>query len=227
MRAHYLQHVPFEGLGSIESWLVSSGYEVTCSALYEPCEFPSVEEVDFLIIMGGPMNIYEYDQYPWLVEEKAFIKAVIQAGKPVLGVCLGAQLIADTMGGEVISHPVKEIGWFPITAEPSTDVVFKFPVKLEVFHWHAETVKLPEGAVHIARSAGCKNQAFQLGGNVIGLQFHLETTPAAVKDIVKHCGHEIEDGPFVQSAEDILNASADKYRVVNLQMSQLLEYLTR
>ncbi|MEW8197867.1 MAG: type 1 glutamine amidotransferase, partial [Candidatus Thiodiazotropha endolucinida] len=114
MRAHYLQHVPFEDLGSIENWLKRSGYEITRTRLYESEELPGIESVDLLVIMGGPMSVNDDQDFPWLVEEKEFIKKVIESGKPVLGICLGAQLIACSLGAEVFSNSVKEIGWIPI-----------------------------------------------------------------------------------------------------------------
>ena len=177
MRAHYLQHVPFEDLGSIEAWLQVTGYEITNTQLYDFGGFPRVEDIDLLVVMGGPMSVNDEQDYPWLAEEKKFIKNTINTGKPTLGICLGAQLIANSMGGEVFPNSVKEIGWFPIQAVKSeSDAIFQFPEEIEVFHWHGETFSLPPGAVQIAESKACKNQAFQIGAKVIGLQFHLETS---------------------------------------------------
>ena len=110
MRAHYLQHVPFEGLGSIETWLQTAGYEITSTQFYESVDLPRVEEIDFLVVMGGPMSVNDEKGYPWFVDEKEFIRSVIESGKPTLGICLGAQLIAHAMGGKVFQNSVKEIG---------------------------------------------------------------------------------------------------------------------
>ena len=195
MRAHYLQHVPFEGLGSIEAWLVDAGYEITGTQLYTSPLLPEVEDIDLLVIMGGPMSVNEEQDYPWLAAEKAFIRRVIEAGKATLGICLGAQLIANALGGEVFKNSVKEIGWFPIrAAKTSNEAGFQFPEEITVFHWHGETFSLPTGAVRIAESEGCKNQAFQLGAHVIGLQFHLETTPDSALAIVSNCRRELVAG---------------------------------
>ena len=112
MRAHYLQHVPFEDLGSIEAWLQVTGYEITSTQLYEFGGFPRVEDIDLLVVMGGPMSVNDEQDYPWLAEEKKFIKNTINTGKPTLGICLGAQLIANSMGGEVFPNSIKGIGWF-------------------------------------------------------------------------------------------------------------------
>ena len=228
MRAHYLQHVPFEGLGSIEDWLVAAGYEIAPTRLYAAASFPPLADVDLLVVMGGPMSINDEHEFPWLVAEKRFIGAAIEAGKPVLGVCLGAQLIANTMGARVYPNAVKEIGWFPVESVPA-DVgpVFRFPPSVEVFHWHGETFDLPPGAVRLARSEACENQAFQLGRSVIGLQFHLETTPASAGEIVAHCRAELVPSRYVQPEAAILAAEPPKYRAINSLMADVLAFLTR
>ena len=226
MRAHYLQHVPFEGLGSIEVWLRDAGYEITSTQFYESSELPKVEEIDLLVVMGGSMSVNDEQEYPWLVDEKEFIKSVIEARKPTLGICLGAQLIAISMGGEVFPNSVKEIGWFPIHATKSTNnAVFQFPEEAEVFHWHGETFSLPLGAVPIAESKGCKNQAFQIGTKVIGLQFHLETTFSSAKAIVDNCRDELVKGEYIQTEVEILSVPQERYSSINSLMGNILDYL--
>jgi GMP synthase-like glutamine amidotransferase len=228
MRAHYLQHVPFEGLGSIESWLQSAGYSITSTKLYEANELPGIDTLDLLVIMGGPMSVNDTTDYPWLAKEKEFIKLVIESGKPVLGICLGAQLIASSLGAEIYPNPVKEIGWFPIQAvESDNNGLFQFPEEAEVFHWHGETFDLPSGASRIAHSKVCSNQAFQIGANLIGLQFHLETTPASAQAIVEHCGDELIEGEYIQTEAEILAAAPALYRSINGLMARVLEYITR
>lgn len=226
MRAHCLQHVPFEGLGSIEAWLQDAGYKITSTLFYSLEELPNVDDIDLLVIMGGPMSVNDKNDYPWLEDEKKFIKSAIELGVPTLGICLGAQLIASSMGGEVYPNSVKEIGWFPIQAAKSaSDGVFEFPEEIEVFHWHGETFSLPLGAAIIAESEGCKNQAFQIGANVIGLQFHLETTPNSAQAIVENCRDELVEGEYIQSAEEILSAPQERYSSINSLMENILEYL--
>lgn len=228
MRAHYLQHVPFEGLGSIESWLQTTGYEITRTQFYETADLPLVEEIDLLVVMGGPMSVNDENDYPWLVNEKKFIRAVIESGKPTLGICLGAQLIANAMGGKVFPNPMKEIGWFPIkSVTSSNNVAFKFPEETKVFHWHGETFSLPSQAVRIAESEGCKNQAFQINKSVIGLQFHLETTPDSARKIVDNCHNELVAGKYIQTEEDILSATPQRYDTINSLMSDILNYLDK
>ena len=226
MRAHYFQHVPFEGLGSIQPWLDAAGYEVTCTRFFESARLPELDGVDFLIAMGGPMSVNDDDELPWLVQEKHFIRRAVEAGKPVLGVCLGAQLIASAMGARVYSHDVKEIGWFPVHGVDGVGpTCFRFPGTVEAFHWHGETFDLPLGAVRLAQSDGCENQAFQVGRSVIGVQCHLETTPETARQLVANCRAELAPSKYVQSETDILRVPAGNYRAVNDLMIELLAFL--
>jgi GMP synthase-like glutamine amidotransferase len=226
MRAHYLQHVPFEGLGSIEHWLAAHEYEITHTRFFESSTLPDIEAIDLLVIMGGPMSVNDEDTYPWLVVEKRFIREVIESGKAVLGICLGAQMIASAMGERVFPNPVKEIGWFPIHAVDADDgSVFRFPPAETVFHWHGETFDLPPGAIRLAKSTGCENQGFQLGNSVIGLQFHLETTPELAEQLVLHCGDELVPSAYIQTKEDILSASPTCYKSIHHLMGSILAFL--
>lgn len=226
MQAHYFQHVPFEGLGSIEAWLKDNGYQISSTQFYQQAVLPEVSNIDFLVVMGGPMSVNDEDQYHWLSAEKRFIRQMIESGKPVLGICLGAQLIASAMGAKVYPNSEPEIGWWPIQAVANDNATsFRFPDMAMVFHWHGETFDLPEGAERIAMSYGCHNQAFQLGRTVIGLQFHLETTQASAQAIVENCADELQPAPYVQSAGEILSADEQKYRNINQQMNAILNYL--
>ena len=170
MRAHYLQHIPFEGLGSIAPWLEASGYEITGTKLFESAKYPNLKEIDLLMILGGPMSVNDKDKFSWLASEKQFIHESINSGKPVLGICLGAQLIASALGARVYRNSVKEIGWFPIYGISSNNnSIFSFPPSVKVFHWHGETFDLPSGATRLAKSDVCENQAFQFGNSIIGV----------------------------------------------------------
>lgn len=227
MKAHWLQHVPFEGLGSIESWLVSKGYSITHTPFFNSTELPDIKDIDLLIIMGGPMSVHDIDQYPWIALEKAFIRSAIDAGKKVLGVCLGAQLIAHAMGARVYKNSVKEIGWLPIHAASQINgSCFRFPSTANVFHWHGETFDLPQGAALLASSDGCKNQAFQIGKHVVGLQFHMETTYGTAQDIITHCRHELVPSEYVQTEDDILSINPDVFEEINQMMRNVLSFLT-
>jgi GMP synthase-like glutamine amidotransferase len=228
MRAHWFQHVPFEGLGSIEPWLKSHGFGVSRTRFFADEALPSMDGIDFLIVMGGPMSVNEEDRFPWLVREKQWVREFMETGRPVLGICLGAQLIASALGARVYPNPVKEIGWFPVrgdvTPEPGR---FALPSSTTVFHWHGETFDLPAGARRIAASDGCQNQGFQIGMSVMGLQFHLETTHQSARDMVEHGRDELVPAGYVQSEQDILAADAARYRVISRLMNEVLGFLTQ
>lgn len=208
MRLHYLQHVPFENPGSILSWAKENGHVLTDTQLYRHDLLPRQDNFDWLVIMGGPMNIYEEEFYPWLADEKAFIRESINAGKVVIGLCLGGQLIADVIGGKVTRNPYKEIGWFPVrlSAEARSSPLFSFfPEQPVVFQWHGDTFSvLPEDAKCIADSVACKNQAFIYKNRVFGFQYHLESTPATIADLVENCRDEMISDIYVQTPEELL-----------------------
>jgi len=228
MRAHYFQHAPFEGLGSIEPWLKKAGCEITSTRFYESAKLPDLKTIDLLVVMGGPMSVNDEDRFPWLVAEKQFIWDAIAKSKPVLGICLGAQLIAGALGTGVYSNKAKEIGWFPVHGIKSNDQsIFEFPESIKVFHWHGETFDLPSGATLLAKSDACENQAFQVGKSVIGLQFHLETTPQAARTLVSNCRDELIPAPFIQAEKEILSANPEKYTSINDLMDNALSFLLR
>ncbi|MEW6510739.1 MAG: type 1 glutamine amidotransferase [Bacteroidota bacterium] len=228
MRAHYLQHVPFEGLGCIEPWLKAAGYEITHTRLFESTQFPEPNELDLLVVMGGPMSANDEGRLPWLIQEKQFIHRCLRGGKSILGVCLGAQLIASAMGARVYRNREKEIGWFPVEGVlPAGSSTFRFPTSAEVFHWHGETFDLPPGAIRLARSEGCENQAFQVERNVIGLQFHLEITPVGALALLENCRSDLTPGPYVQIEQELRAAPASRYHAINGIMDDILAYLSR
>ena len=227
MQAHYFQHVPFEGIGMMEPWLLEHGYSINCTRFYAGDPLPDPDAIDILIVMGGPMSVNDEATLPWLVDEMAFIRRAIEAGKPVLGVCLGAQLISKCMGGTITANPEREIGWFACEAVSNSDGTFAFPESFEAFHWHGETFSLPPGATHLARSEACDHQAFQLGERVMGMQFHLETTPDSAAALIAHCADELIDAPFVQSADEMHAVIKDRYQSLNTLMAEILSYLTR
>jgi GMP synthase-like glutamine amidotransferase len=227
VHVHVLQHVPFEDLGSIAGWLAQRDAAVTYTRFYESATLPDPSAVDLVIALGGPMSVNDERDLPWLVAEKTFVHACVAAGKPVLGICLGAQLIASAQGALVYPGPCKEIGWFPIAGVPVPAGAFAFPATTTVFHWHGETFDLPDGAVPLARSAGCEHQAFQLGSRVIGLQFHLDTTADAADAIIGHCRDELVDGTYIQSEAAMRGVPPSTYAAINALMAEVLSYLTR
>jgi len=205
MRVHWLQHADFEDLGCIAPRLAANGHKVSGTRLYAGETPPDSAAFDALIVMGGPMNIYEYDRYPWLRDEKRLIRAAVDAGKRVLGVCLGAQLLADVLGGPVTRNADSEIGWFPLslTAAGRESALFAdLPRDFTGFHWHGDTYALPPGAECLATSEACAQQAFALGQRVLGLQFHLEVTRANAEEWFRH--ERPQPARYVQTPEHIL-----------------------
>jgi len=207
MRIHYLQHVGFENLANIESWTNGRDHSLSSTKLYLEEKLPNVDSFDWLVVMGGPMNIYEDDKYTWLSAEKKFIGEAIKSGKFVLGICLGAQLVADVLGGKVVRNKHKEIGWFPVRkTESDSRFLRALPQQFTAFHWHGDTFEIPSGAKRIAESDGCDNQAFEYGGNVLALQFHLELSPENIGKLIKYCREDMTASKYVQTEEEILSA---------------------
>ncbi len=228
MHIHIIQHVDFEGPAHIGKWITAHGHSRSETHLYRGDSLPAGTDFDRLVVMGGPMNIYEHDRYPWLVEEKRFIGRAIGAGKTVIGICLGAQLIADVLGGRVYAGPEKEIGWFPVTLTPEARELGLFgdvPERFTVFHWHGDTFPLPEGAVRLAASAACENQAFLYRDRVLGLQFHLESTPESVRAITDRCADEVVDGRYIQPVAAMRSAPAEDFADINRAMEAVLDGL--
>jgi len=227
MKVHILQHVPFEGIGSMAEWLAEREARVTTTRFFVDPALPASDDFGLVIVMGGPMSVNDNADYPWLAAEKAFLRAAIEGGAAVLGVCLGAQLIASALGAAVSPSRHKEIGWYPVRGLPGGSGSFIFPPSCEVLHWHGETFDLPPGAHLLASSDACRNQAFQLGPRVIGLQFHLETTPASLDALVSHCREELVSGPFIQSEEAIRGAAPQWLPGANRLLTEILAYLCR
>lgn len=226
-RAWCFQHEPFEGPGIIAAWLHARGFELSFTHLYAGDPLPDLEGIDFLVLMGGSMSVNDEDRLPWLRLEKAFLRDYIRSGKPALGICLGAQLLANALGARVGPNRWPEIGWFDIEAvTPPRSDVFSLPERIKVFHWHGETFDIPDGAVRLARSEACENQAFQFGRSVIGLQFHLEMGPEAVDALVENCPQDLKDSPWVQSPEQLRAVSTEDFQRTNRLMGDLLKYLT-
>lgn len=228
MRIHCLQHVPFEGPAGIADWARDHGHALSVSALYADEVCPAHSAFDWLVVMGGPMGVDDEPDHPWLRDEKRFIGETIAAGKTVVGVCLGAQLIAQVLGARVYRNPEKEIGWFPIElteAGRASSLCGFLPPRFRAYHWHGDTFELPPGAVQLARSQVCEQQVFLYEERVLGLQCHLESTPASVADIVHHCADEIVPGPHIQSAERMLAATPEDFAGIGAALRGILDRL--
>lgn len=220
-------HVPFEGPGVMADWIRKKGHRLHYTRFYKGDKPPDAASTDMLIIMGGPMDVFDYHVHPWMGEEIEWVKDFIQSGKPVLGICLGAQILATALGEEVYPGPHREIGWYNLQFFPSLGdykIFHDLPATRKVFHWHGDTFNIPEGAVRIAASRAFPNQGFIYGNMVIALQFHLEVSPDSVKDLVENCRDELVEGPYIQSEKEIL--SEQNYFQPNQEvLYQFLDYL--
>lgn len=225
MKVHVFQHAPFEDLGSIRFWLDQRGAEISYTRFFAGDLVPVLDGFDLLIAMGGPMSVNDEEKLPWLRDEKRAVSDAIERDMPVLGICLGAQLIASALGARVYRNSEKEIGWFPIQAPARSEHSFGFPSECTVFHWHGETFDLPSGATPLARSEACEHQAFQIKQNVVGLQFHLEMTPESALAMVENCRHELIPGRYVQSEAELRATPVSRYADANELMGQVMAYL--
>jgi GMP synthase-like glutamine amidotransferase len=212
VRLRVFQHVAHEGLGSLESFFAARGADVKYTRFFAGEVPPDPSAFDFLVVLGGPMNVDEEALYPWLAGEKKVIREVLAAGKPVLGLCLGAQLMAVALGGAVTRNAHREIGWWPV--EKLTEKLPElaghwaascFPDRFTTFHWHGDTFSIPPGATALFRSEGCMHQGFAWGERAVALQFHPEITAEAIDkwiaESVVEGGGDLKPGQYVQDAE--------------------------
>lgn len=228
MRIVCLQHVPFEGPAEIAAWAELRGHSLEIVPLYEGDPIHP-KTADFLVIMGGPMNIYEEVEHPYLSTEKAYIRSMVDGGALVLGVCLGAQLLADVMGAKVTRGEHAEIGWYPVSRVPGADacpVMGLLPSVMDVLHWHGDTFGIPDDTVRAYASEACENQAFSHDdGRVIGLQFHLEQNRESLEALVAACGEDLVDGEWIHSADHML-ASDERFADSNEALFKLLDAMS-
>ena len=210
MRITVLQHAANEGPGEIACWAEARGHVVTVYHLHLRDALPDPDALDFLVVMGGEMNVYQDRDWPWLRAERAFIRDTLAVGKPAVGICLGAQLIADALGSRVTQNPVYEIGWFPVEFSPEARAIFgELPHSTLALHWHGDTYELPVGAIRLGTSEACAEQGFVVPGKCLGLQFHFETDKALVREMVEGSSDDASwpKGNFVQSPRIILEGA--------------------
>ena len=224
-----LLHAAFEGPGTIEPWARKRGHSFALVRVNEGEPLPHTRELDWLVVMGGPMGASDETAFPWLAAEKRLIRDAISRGRLVLGICLGAQLVANALGGSVYAGESREIGWHEVRATraaASSRFFAGFPAIFPAFHWHGDTFEIPAGAMRTAESAAYPNQAFEYGSAVVALQFHLEATPRSVARLVDACGHELDGSKHVQSAAEILNPGAP-FATTSALLEAVLEAMER
>ncbi|MBI5231444.1 MAG: type 1 glutamine amidotransferase [Coriobacteriales bacterium] len=230
MRIHVIKHVPFEGPGRIADWASARGHTIT-ESLALTCEYPDPADTGLVCVMGGPMDADDHGASPWLTEEKAWLRAFIDGGGRALGVCLGAQILAELIGGRVERNPEREIGWFEIEMTESgrrSGVFAQWPERAVVGHWHGDTFALPPSVSSVASSLATANQAFEYDGRVVGLQFHLEWSASGLRALVDACGGELSGGGrFVQSAEEMLIDADEHSEICESMLWSLLDAVAR
>lgn len=206
LHIHYFQHVIFEGLGCIEEWALLNGHSLSATKFYESALLPDLQNIDWLIIMGGSMSVNDEVKYPWLKLEKDFIKKAIDEDKSVIGICLGSQLIAEVLGEKIYPNKQKEIGWFPVqlSEQAKQSYIFSdFAETSNVFCWHGDTFNLPQDSKLLFYNQCCKNQAFLIGKKILALQFHLEVTKLSVEELIKYGEPELIKGEYIQTSNQI------------------------
>lgn len=208
---HYFQHVPFEGLGVIEQWAQKKGFSLSSTQFFKDQKISMPDNTDWLVVMGGPMSVNDQDKYPWLKAEKLAIEHAIKKDIVVMGICLGAQLIAEVLGAGVKVNDHKEIGWFGLSRDSHLSdhsLADIFPSQWDALHWHGETFDIPGEARLLASSTACHNQGFVYKEKVLGLQFHLEVTRSGADALVQNCAEDLTVGDFISTRDEIVSSDA-------------------
>lgn len=226
-RVHALFHVPFEGLGSIRAWLHQRGCSLKQSSLHDGEDLPSLDDFDWLIVMGGPMSVHDEAEYDWLVPEKQLIRQALEADKGLIGICLGAQLIAEALGASVEACE-PEIGWLTLSGTPEGQdhPLGKLFDGASVLHWHGEAFSMPEGAQRLAATDFTPNQAFIYGDHVLALQFHLEVTYEDAQRMCRESHPGRQENGWIQSPETIL-ADTHRFPMTNSMMREVLDFMMK
>jgi GMP synthase-like glutamine amidotransferase len=207
MHIHYFQHDHFEDLGFIGDWATTRNFTTTVSRFDLEPYYPDHNEYDWLVVLGGKMGVNDSDDYPWINDEIAFIKQAITKRKIVIGICLGAQLVASALGAKVYRNTEPEMGFRPIqmNAHAANDAIFRhFPAELNVMHMHFDIFEVPVGAVSMAKSMVTPCQAFRFGENVFALQFHFEISESNAQNFIREVTPEIVPGKYVQYPPEML-----------------------
>ncbi|CAM3634329.1 type 1 glutamine amidotransferase [Marinicrinis lubricantis] len=198
------QHIEFDDVAVFSEWASREGHTLQVCVPAEGIDPSLLEGADLLIILGSPLSVYQEDPPRWLSEEKAFVKQGIDQGIRVLGICFGAQMLAELLGGSVFPNEEKEIGWHPICRTDEHHPWLEgLPAQFYSMQWHGDTFTLPEGAIPLAYSAACKTQAFSYGEHIVGLQFHLEHPAEVIEQMITAWHPGETKAPFIQTAEHI------------------------
>jgi GMP synthase (glutamine-hydrolysing) len=224
------QHDPYDGPGYLGEALLQRGAKFTIVRLYNGDALPDTSAYDMLLVMGGAMNVYQEDKYPWLVEETHAISRAVESGRAVLGVCLGGQLLAKALGAKIHINVATEIGLTPITltAAGEIDPLFNDLPQVEAVEWHDDTFDIPTGAVALARSESCAHQAFRFGQWAYGLQFHPEVSPGMLAEWINDASEPIDRSSFQRAVEakaGALQAQADRLIDNFIRRCMLLTFL--
>ncbi|MDX8047689.1 type 1 glutamine amidotransferase [Gracilibacillus sp. S3-1-1] len=223
MNIHVIQNDPIVGPGYIKEWAEDNHHVLTITNGNKLHTYPNLADFDLLIVLGGRMAAYEEANYPWLADEKKWLQTVIENQKYVLGICLGAQLIADAMGGKARKHTHQEIGWWNIDFRDeakSHPLLAEFPKQLAFYQFHGDTFSLPEEAIAVAENEACSNQAFVIGNHVLAVQFHPEMNVEIVASFIDQYGASLTEQQFVQNVNEMLNN--DHFQTSKSYMYQIL-----
>lgn len=224
MRIHCFQFAAHEGPGVIADWARDHDVPIGTSRIFEGAAFPERGSFDMLVVMGGPMNIYQDRDFPYLKQARRFIKGYVTSGGKALGICLGSQFLADALGGRVIQNPLRETGWHPVTfTEEARSLLPCLPVTQDFLHWHGDTFELPNGAIGLGASAACENQGFLFEGRVLALQFHPEMTRAIAAALVGEYADELDGRGFVQTGDEILGRPDTDFENTNALLRRMLD----
>lgn len=227
LRIACIQHDDGEGPGAVAAWAAERGHTLSAVRFDAGDAAPPLDSFDLLVVLGGGMNVGETERHPWLADEKRFLHAALDAARPILGICLGSQLLADALGAAVRRNGALEVGWHAVTKTvegAASPFLAGWVDEAPLFHWHGQTWDVPRGAVHLAGSAACANQAFSWGDRVVGLQFHPEMTRGIAAWICAAAPEDLAPAPHVQPADEILRDET-RFAAANRGLWTLLDRL--